>query len=94
MMTNHSRGPKSQNNDLATQRTQDKEDNFGFGIALLVDGLDARASTLIGTGMPLLLSRYQRSDDVSDQEAMNCIKILLFQSMFSLLSVESLIECF
>ena len=58
MMTNHSHGPKPQNNDLATQRTQDKEDNFGFDIALLVDGLDARAPTLIGTGLLLLLSRY------------------------------------
>ena len=58
MMTNHSRGQKSQNNDLATQRSQDKEDNFGFDIAMLVDGLDARAPTFIGTGLLLLLSRY------------------------------------
>ena len=58
MMTNRSRGTKPQNNNLATQRTQDKEDSFGVDIALLVDGPDARAPTLIGTVLRLLLSRY------------------------------------
>ena len=37
IMTNYFRGPKPQNNDLATKRTQDKDDSFGFEIALLVD---------------------------------------------------------
>ena len=94
MMTNHRHGLKPQNNDLATQKSQDKDSNFGFDIALLVDGLDARAPTLMGTGLLLLLSRCLRSDDVSNQEAMNRIKILVFQSMFALLSVEPLIKCF
>ena len=86
MMTNHSRGRMPQNNNLTAQRTQDWEDN--------IDGPDARAPTLIGTGLLLLPSRHKRSNDVSDQEAMNCIKNLLFQSMCSLLSVEALIKCF
>ena len=78
MMTDYHSGPKPQNNDLATQRTQQKDDSFGWEIALMVDGMDSRASTSIVSGLQLLLSIYLRSDSVSDQEAINFIKILGF----------------
>ena len=78
MMTDYHSGPKPQNNDLATQRTQHKDDSFGWEIALMVDGMDSRTSTSMVSGLQLLLSIYLRSDSGSDQEAINFIKILGF----------------
>ena len=78
MMTDYHSGPKPQNNDLATQRTQHKDDVFGWEIALMVDGMDSRTSTSMVSGLQVLLSIYLRTDSVSDQEAINFIKILGF----------------
>ena len=94
MMTNYRSDSEPQNNDLATQRTQDKDDNFSSEIALLVDGMETRTSTLMESGLLLLLSIFLRSDGVSDQETINCIKIHGFQEMFFLLSVVEHIKCF
>ena len=94
MMTDYHSGPKPQNNDLATQRTQDKDDSFGSEITLLVDGMDTKTSTLMESGLLLLLSLFLRSDGVSDQETINCIKIHGFQEMFFLLSAEEHIKYF
>ena len=55
MMTNCRSDSKPQNNDLATQRTQNKDDSFGFEITLLVDGTEGRTSTLMESGLLLLL---------------------------------------
>ena len=55
MITNCRSDPKPQNNDLATQRTQNKDDSFGFEITLLVDGTEGRTSTLMESGLLLLL---------------------------------------
>ena len=94
MMTSYRSDPKTQNNDLATQRTQDKDDSFGSEITLLVDGMETRTSTLMESGLLLLLSIFLRSDGVGDQETINCIKIHGFQEMFFLLSAEEHIKCF
>ena len=94
MMTNYRSDSEPQNNDLATQRTQDKDDSFGSEITLLVDRMETRTSTLMESGLLLLLSIFLRSDGVSDQETINCIKIHGFQEMFFLLSVEEHINCF
>ena len=94
MMTNYRSDPKTQNNDLATQRTQQKDDTFGWEIALMVDGMDSRTSTSIVSGLQLLLTIYLRSDSVSDQEAINFIKIHGFQKMIYLVSVGEHIKMF
>ena len=94
MMTSSRSDSKPQNNDLATQRTQNKDNSFGFEITLLVDGTEGRTSTLMESGLLLLLSIFLRSDGVSDQETINCIKIHGFQEMFFLLSAEEHITCF
>ena len=94
MMTNYRSDSEPQNNNLATQRTQDKDNSFGFEITLLVDGMEIITSTVMESGLLLLLSRYFRSDGVGDQEAINCIKIFVFQKMFFLLSVKGDIKCF
>ena len=94
MMTNYRSDSEPQNNDLATQRTQDKDDSFGSEITLLVDGMETRTSTLMESGLLLLLSIFLRSDGVSDQETIHCIKIHGFQEMFFLLSFEEHIKCF
>ena len=94
MMTNYRSDSEPQNNNLATQRTQDKDDSFGSEITLLVDGMEIRISTLMESGLLLLLSIFLRSDGVSDQETINCIKIHGFQEMFFLLSAEEHIKCF
>ena len=93
-MTNYRSDSEPQNNDLATQRTQDKDDNFSSEIALLVDEMETRTSTLMESGLLLLLSIFLRSDGVSDQETINCIKIHGFQEMFFFLSAEEHIKCF
>ena len=94
MKTNYRSDSEPQNNDLATQRTQDKDDSFGSEITLLVDGMDTKTSTLMESGLLLLLSLFLRSDGVSDQETINCIKIHGFQEMFFLLSAEEHIKYF
>ena len=94
MMTSYRSDPKQQNNDQATQRTQGKNNSIGFEIALLVDGMEARASTFIELVRLLLLSIFLRSDGVSDQETINCIKIHGFQEMLFLLSFEDHIQMF
>ena len=94
MMTNYRSDSEPQNNDLATQRTQDKDDNFGSEITLLVDGMKIRTSTVMESGLLLLLSIFLRSDGVSDQETINCINIHGVQVMFFLLSVEERRKCF
>ena len=94
MMTNYRSDSEPQNNDQATQRTQDKDDSFGSEITLLVDGMETRTSTLMESGLLLLLSIFLRSDGVGDQETINCIKIHGFQEMFFLLSAEEHIKCF
>ena len=58
VMTNCRSDSKPQNNDLATQRTQNKDDSFGFEITLLVDGMEGRTSTLMESGLLLLLSIF------------------------------------
>ena len=94
MMTNYRSDSESQNNNLATQRTQDKDDCFGYEVTLLVDGTEIRTSTLMESGLLLLLSIFLRSDGVSDQDTINCIKIHGFLEMFFLLSAEEHIKCF
>ena len=94
MMTNYRSDSEPQRIDPATQRTQDKDDSFSSEITLLVDGMETRTSTLMESGLLLLLSIFLRSDGVSDQETINCIKIHGFQEMFFLLSFEEHMKCF
>ena len=94
MMTNYRSDSEPQNNDQATQRTQDKDDSFGSEITLLVDGIEIITFTVMESGLLLLLSIFLRSDGVSDQDTINCINIHGFQEMFFLLSVEEHIKCF
>ena len=82
MMTNYRSDSEPQNNNLATQRTQDKDNSFGFEITLLVDGMEIITSTVMESGLLLLLSIFLRLDGVSDQETINCIKIHLFKESF------------
>ena len=94
MMTNYRSQSVPQNNDLATQRSQDKDDSFGSEITLLVDRPEIRTSTLMESGLLPLLSIFLRSDGISDQETINYIKFHGFQEMVFLLSVEEHIKCF
>ena len=79
MMTNYRSDSEPQNNDLATQRTQDKDNSFGFEITLLVDGMEIITSTVMESGLLLRISIFLRSAGVSDQETINCIKIHRFK---------------
>ena len=57
-MTSSRSDSKPQNNDLATQRTQNKDNSFGFEMTFLVDGMEDRTSTLMESGLLLFLSIF------------------------------------